>query len=480
VSESSEPAGRRARPTVLKFGGTSVADAAACERVAALVRHARRTAPPVVVVSALAGATDTLLAAADAAAGGDPSGPAAALDALLDRHAEIARRLALPEAAAALLAEFARARRELADLLEETARAPERRPALRDEIAAYGERLSATLLTAVLVGTGLRARCVDGRRCVVTDDTHGRASPLVTATEQRMRAELQPLLERGFVPVLGGYIGATEAGVTTTLGRGGSDYTAALLGAALEAVEIEIWTDVSGVLTADPRIVPHARTIPSLSYAEAAELAYFGAKVLHPNTIQPALERGIPVRIRNSHAPADSGTRVSAHGEARPGAVKAIAHKTGVTVLQIGSARMLGAFGFLRALFEVFERHATVVDVVTTSEVSVSLTVDDPRALPDITAELRGLGTVSVEPARAIVCVVGDGLRTTPGIAARVFATVADINVSLISQGASRVNLTFVVDEARVADVVRRLHEALFECDPAARPVALTTERGGR
>jgi aspartate kinase len=268
--------------------------------------------------------------------------------------------------------------------------------------------------------------------------------------------------------------------VTTTLGRGGSDYTAALIGAALEAKEIEIWTDVSGVLTADPRLVRHARTIPSLSYAEAAELAYFGAKVLHPNTIQPALERGIPVRIRNSHAPADPGTLVTAHGEVQPGAVKAIAHKTGVTVLQISSARMLGAYGFLRALFEVFERHQTVVDVVTTSEVSVSLTVDDPRALPAITAELRALGTVAVEPARAIVCVVGEGLRTTPGIAARVFATVADINVSLISQGASRVNVTFVVDEAQVGDVVRRLHEALFERDAAGRRAALPAKESTR
>ena len=480
MSESRAPAARRAQPTVLKFGGTSVADAAACERVAALVRHAQRGALPVVVVSALAGATDALLTAADAATRGDASGAAASLDGLLDRHAEIARRLTLPEGAAALLAEFARARVVLAAVLETATRAPERRPALRDEIASYGERLSAPLLTAVLVKAGVPARCVDARRCVLTDDTHGRATPLIAAIEERTRAELLPLLEGGFVPVLGGYIGATRAGVTTTLGRGGSDYTAALVGAALGAREIEIWTDVSGVLTADPRLVRHARTIPSLSYAEAAELAYFGAKVLHPNTIQPALERGIPVRIRNSHAPGDAGTQVTAHGEMRPGAVKAIAHKTGVTVLQISSARMLGAYGFLRALFEVFERHQTVVDVVTTSEVSVSLTVDDARALPEITAELRGLGTVVVEPARAIVCVVGEGLRTTPGIAARVFATVSDINVSLISQGASRVNITFVVAEAQVADVVRRLHEALFERDPAGRRVALPAKEGAR
>src|SRR5947207_2423597 len=256
---------------------------------------------------------------------------------------------------------------------------------------------------------------------------------------------------------------ATAPGITTTLGRGGSDYSAALVGAALDAQEIQIWTDVSGVLTADPRVVPGARTVANLSYAEAAELAYFGAKVLHPKTIQPAVDRDIPVRICNSRSPRDAGTVVTAQGEVCPGGVKAIAHKCGVTILQITSARMLGAYGFLRALFEVFDRHRTAVDVVTTSEVSVSLTVEDTGSLDAIVADLRGLGTVSLERDRAIVCVVGEGLRATPGIAARVLATVRDINVALISQGASRVNLTFVVEEARVREAVCRLHQAFFE-----------------
>jgi len=439
-----------------------VADAAAVERVTRVVR-AHGGPRPVVVVSALAGVTDTLLAAADAAASGDVERIQPQLDALLERHAEIAGRLARPDGNRGIQTVLGRARAELADLLGRVAREPDRRPALRDEIASY----------AVLLAADVPARYVDARHCLITDDTHGRATPLVPDTEQRTRAELAPLLDRRLIPVLGGYIGATLEGVTTTLGRGGSDYSAALVGAALSAAEIQIWTDVSGVLTADPRVVPGARTIPSLSYAEAAELAYFGAKVLHPKTIQPAMERDIPVRICNSHAPDDPGTLVTARGEVRAGAVKAIAHKAGVTVLQVSSTRMLGAYGFLRALFEVFERHRTVVDVVTTSEVSVSLTVDDAQSVPDIVAELRRLGTVSVESGRAIVCVVGEGLRTTPGIAARVFATVTDINVSLISQGASRVNLTFVVDEARVREAVLRLHQALFErdgvdLDPAA------------
>ena len=450
------------QPRILKFGGTSVADAAAVERVTGVVRS-HGGPRPVVVVSALAGATDALLAAADAAADGDPRATAPSLDALLERHARIANQLARPEARRLLLGELAAARREIARLLDRVEQEPDRRAVLRDEIASYGERLSASLLAAALTGAGMAGRYVDSRHCLTTDATHGRANPLLPVTIERTRAALTPLLKHGLVPVLGGYIAATADGITTTLGRGGSDYSAALVGAALDAHEIQIWTDVSGVLTADPRVVPGARTVSSLSYAEAAELAYFGAKVLHPKTIQPAMERDIPVRICNSRAPRDAGTVVTAQGEVSPGGVKAIAHKCGVTILQITSTRMLGAYGFLRALFEVFDRHRTAVDVVTTSEVSVSLTVEDTGSLEAILADLRGLGSVSLERDRAIVCVVGEGLRATPGIAARVFATVRDINVSLISQGASRVNLTFVVEEARVGEVVCRLHQAFFE-----------------
>jgi len=455
-------------PRILKFGGTSLADAAAVERVTGLVRE-RGGPRPVVVVSALAGATDTLLAAADAAADGDPGGAGPGLAALLERHAGIAGQLALADARDALLAELETARREIDRLLGRIAHEPDRRAALRDEVASYGELLSAPLVTAALASAGVAARHVDSRHCLTTDATHGRANPLLPLTIDRTRAILTPLLDDGLVPVLGGYIAATADGVTTTLGRGGSDYSATLVGAALGAEEIQIWTDVSGVLTADPRVVPDARTVPSLSYAEAAELAYFGAKVLHPKTIQPAMDRDIPVRICNSRAPGDGGTLVTARGTVWPGGVKAIAHKCGITILQITSTRMLGAYGFLRALFEVFDRHRTAVDVVTTSEVSVSLTVEDPGSLDAIVADLDGLGTVSLEPDRAIVCVVGEGLRTTPGIAARVFATLPDINVSLISQGASRVNLTFVVEAARVREVVCRLHQAFFE---PARSVA--------
>jgi aspartate kinase len=281
-------------------------------------------------------------------------------------------------------------------------------------------------------------------------------------TFAQSQRELIPILENGVVPVLGGFIGSTKQGVTTTLGRGGSDYTAALIGAALGVREIQIWTDVTGVLTADPRVVPEAQTIERLSYGEAAELAYFGAKVLHPKTIQPAIENSIPVRICNSRAPQEPGTLVGPETETSPRTIKAIAHKTGVTTVQISSARMLGAYGFLRKLFEVFDEHRTVVDVVTTSEVSVSLSLDDASALPAIVAELEKLGTVRVEKRCAIICVVGEGLRGTPGIAARVFSTISDINVTLISQGASSINFTFAIEEEHVKEAVTRLHDEFF------------------
>jgi aspartate kinase len=266
--------------------------------------------------------------------------------------------------------------------------------------------------------------------------------------------------------------------VTTTLGRGGSDYSAAIIGAALGAREIQIWTDVSGVLTVDPRVVTKARTIPVLSYQEAAELAYFGAKVLHPKTIQPAIDQNIPVRVCNSRAPAEAGTLIVAEAEAAPQTVKAIAHKNGITTVQVTSARMLGAYGFLRALFEVFERHHTAVDVVTTSEVSVSLSIDNPTTLPEIIPELEELGTVEVEESRTIISVIGEGLRNTPGIAARVFSSIGDINVSMISVGASTINLTFMVDEDQAREAIIRLHRVCFEAEDEDHAELLAEEVG--
>ena len=296
----------------------------------------------------------------------------------------------------------------------------------------------------------------------MTDDEYGAAQPIWDETEKLVRLELEPLIAAGEVPIMGGFIAANRGGETTTLGRGGSDYSAALVAAALRASELQIWTDVTGVMTCDPRICSDARTIPVLSYEEAAELAYFGAKVLHPKTIKPAVDYKIPVRVCNTFEPDATGTMVLADSPQATNKIKSIAHKKNITILRITSARMLGSYGFMSALFQVFERFRTVIDVISTSEVSVALTLDNTAELDKIVTELERLGDVEVEPGYAVICVVGEGLRASTGLASTVFSTIRDVNVALISHGASSVNLTFVIKEDFVADVIKRLHKELF------------------
>jgi aspartate kinase len=453
-----------AGPLVMKFGGTSVQDAAAIHRLMGIVRdHAHRR--PVVVVSALSRVTDELSALARLAEGGEMTPEMEArTGALVDRHGREADALVAGEALDRLHGELAAALREIPLLLEIMAAHPGTRRPLRDELLSWGERLSSHLVAAALRTDGTASRWVDARQCIRTTEEHGRAEPLMDDTRQAVRSALLPALEAAEVPVLGGFVGSTPGGATTTLGRGGSDFSAALVGASLDAAEIQIWTDVSGFMTADPRVASSARSIPRLTYDEAAELAYFGAKVLHPRTLHPAVERGIPVRVCNSMAPDSASTRIDAAGSTPAAAgVKAVAHKNGITVVRITSARMLGASGFLRAIFEAFDRHGIAVDVVATSEVSVSLTVDQTDRLPSAVRDLQPLGQVDVEGGYAIVCVVGEALRTTPGIAARVFGALGGINVALISQGASGINLTFAVHEQDAPTAVRLLHRECLE-----------------
>jgi aspartate kinase len=460
------------KPTIMKFGGTSVEGATAFKNAARIVFD-RQALLPIVVVSAMAGFTDALLDSVQQGLNvGAQDGATKGIEALekhFDRHLRVIDAL-LREEAARMRALLDQSRDEIAKLLNNAAAEvgkaevnDRKRRKFADAVVSYGERLSAAMLAAVLRENKIVSRSVDARQCIITNDDYGCAMPLMAQTIRNTKEQLQPLIESSCIPVLGGFIGSTLTGETTTLGRGGSDYTAALIGAALAAKEIQIWTDVPGVLTADPRLVSRARTVPHLSFEEAAELAYFGAKVLHPKTLHPAIERDIPVRICNSRAQESGSTLVVGETERSPQTVKAIAHKTGVTTVQVTSTRMLGAYGFLRALFEVFDEYKTAVDVVTTSEVSVSLSLDDTTALPSIVTKLEKLGTVSIEENRAILCVVGEGLRSTPGIAARIFSTISDINVSLISQGASRINLTFAVEEDRVRETVARLHKEFFE-----------------
>ena len=449
---------------VLKFGGTSVADPAAIRRVAEIVRGvAGEGRCPVVVTSAMSKVTDGLVDVVRRAAAGHVDGAREVLQALLERHHTAGSELLGAEGIREIDAAVAVASDNLADLIRVMSRHPGTRRALEDEILAQGEYLCSQLLALALRETGLSTAWVDARKVIRTDDHHGRATPLPERIRAAALEHLQPHIDEGMVPVLGGFIGSTLEGATTTLGRGGSDFSAALVGAALRAAEVQIWTDVSGFLAADPRVVPGARTIPRLSYAEAAELAYFGAKVLHPGTMQPAVQLGLPVRIRNSREPRAPGTAITGTREVSAQGIKAIAHKRGITLVQVTAARMLGEFGFLRALFEVFERHETSVDIVATSEVSVSLTIDDAGALPSIIADLEILGEVRAESGYAIVCAVGEGLRSTPGVAGRIFGALGDTNIVLISHGASTTNLTFVVLERDVEGVVARLHECFFD-----------------
>jgi aspartate kinase len=450
---------------VQKFGGTSVADPTAIRRLIEIVRTARgeKGPGPIVVVSAMSGVTDGLLGAAAAASSAHGDDALAKLRQLRAKHIDAIQALCTGGRAQAA-AEFVNARfDELDSVLTGVSILREVSGRTLDAIAATGELLSSRIIAAAIEEAGLPATWLDARRLIVTDDDHTRAMPLARETNAALRATVLPVIEDGHVPVLGGFIGATREGVTTTLGRGGGDYSGAIVGAAVRADEIQIWTDVDGMMTADPRVVSAPRLVPRLSFGEASELAYFGAKVLHPSTIHPAVEHEIPVRIANSRKPDGTGTLITASREADGAPVAALACKRGITVVDITSDRMLMAYGFLRRVFEVFERFRTSVDVVTTSEVSVSVTVDDRRQLEAVTEALGEFAEVSSEPDMAILCAVGDNLRMEPTTAARVLRVLEDVPLRMVSQAASRRNMTVVLREADLGAAMQRLHAEFFK-----------------
>ena len=448
---------------VMKFGGTSVQDAAAINRAADIVLGRERRAP-VVVVSAMARVTEALLRLAGAARMRRLEEALAGIKELRERHVATARELfsRSHETLLAVEGELQSRFAELENLARSVATLGELTERSQDAIVSFGERLSSVIVAEAFRSRGIPAELADSRAFIVTDDRFTRATPDMQETTRRTRDALAPIIEAGRVPVAQGFIGTTADGVTTTIGRGGSDYSAALIGAALGVEAIEIWTDVDGLMTADPRVVPNAKRIRVISFAEASELSYFGAKVLHPSTVLPAVELGIPVHIYNTHNPGCEGTLIIAAPRPSRNLIKSIAFKRGVTIVNVASTRMLLAYGFLRTIFEVFDRHQTSVDVVTTSEVSVSMTLDDTDRLDAIKRDLSGIGDVTVEREKAIVCVVGDNLKFKPGVAGRLFQAIESTNVNMISQGASEINLTFVIDEGDVDRVVRRLHDEFF------------------
>ena len=451
---------------VMKFGGTSVESAAAITRVAGIVRT-RMARKPAVVVSAMGKTTNKLIAIADLAVKGEREQALERIGELRDLHLREAHEV-IPEGARR--EDLDRTLNGLFDELEELARGisilGELTPRATDAISSYGERLSSEVCALAFSQLGIPSVHVDARDVIVTDNRHTQAAPLLPQTYSRLEATIPPLL-RDRVVVMGGFIGATEDGVTSTLGRGGSDFTAAIVGAGIGAEEIQIWTDVDGMLTADPGVMPGGHRVRIISFAEAAELAYFGAKVLHPSTVVPAIEKNIPVLILNSRRPDVEGTRIVREAAPCANIAKSIACKKNITLVNIVSTRMLMAHGFLRRIFEVFDRYETPVDMVATTEVSVSLTVDNTARLKDITRELRQFAEVTVEDGQAIVCLVGDNIRYTPGVASHVFRALEDVNVRMISQGASLLNLSVVVAQDDLRTAVERLHAEFFtETDP--------------
>lgn len=446
---------------VMKFGGTSVADADAIRRVAGIVKS-RVAERPIVVASAFAGVTDALLRAGQLAAHGKLHAVMRNVDVLRRRAIEIATALLESTVRVELLREVERDLDTLERLLGGVAAIGELSPRTSDAVAAFGEIISSKMLAAALASAGVNSKWIDARECLITDAQHTRAVPLFHLTEERLRSNVEPFALRGIVTVLGGFIGSTVDGVTTTVGRGGSDFSAAIFAGCLNAERVEIWTDVDGVMTTDPRVCPDAKTVDEISFEQAAQLAAFGARVIHPATLVPAIQQDIPVWVLNSFNPAAIGTcirrEVSAHGPK----VKAIASKRGVSVFTVSAGRVLDRKGFLQRVFDVLDRNRCVVELVSSSENAVSVAVVAGSMSEAIEAQLAKEGAVEHESAKAILCLVGHDLFGAPEVIATVFSALRDIGIRMVSQGASRSNFALVVNESEADLAIGRLHAALF------------------
>jgi aspartate kinase len=455
---------------VMKFGGTSVESADAIERVAKIVAS-RSKKLPVVVVSAMAKVTDQLVSMGHQAAAGDCAEALESLEALRQRHHQTAGELLGTRRAATLAPKLEARFAELENFLRGLAAVRELTPRGSDFLLSFGELLSSLIVADAFVVRGLNAAWVDSRECLVTDATHTRAVPQMEPTRARCKRKIGPLVAKKRIPLLGGFIAATVDGVPTTLGRGGSDYSAAILGAALDADSIEIWTDVEGMMTTDPRLCPQARTIQQISFNEAAELAYFGAKVLHPATLLPAIHKNIPVYVLNSRNLKSTGTEITAQAPPSKDTFRAITAKTGISIVNVVASRGIMVHGFLRSVFEALDRHSTSVDIVAISEVSMSFTMETKRLPKALLAELEEIADVTCDDQQAIICLVGENIHGKPGIAASVFNTVAesDVNIRMISQGASEINISFVVQETDVPKAVRHLHDHFFPTEQKSR-----------
>jgi aspartate kinase len=468
---------------VMKFGGTSVGDAECICRAAEIAARAAGEGPVVAVVSAMGGVTDNLLEAARASALGNMRAAANLAETLLQQHQRAIEVLIADSDKRALLAtELNAIIEEVMNLCRGTALLCELTPRTLDVISSAGERLSARLLASALCELKLDAVAVEATELIVTDNHSGQAEPLMVETRERANARLAPMLAKGSIPVVTGFIGATEDGKLTTLGRGGSDYSATILGAVLDAKEIIIWTDVDGVLTADPRLVPEARTLQEVSYNEAAELAYFGAKVLHPKTLRPISEAGIPIWIRNSFLPERAGTKITATGHPTRRGVKAITAMSNVTLITVGGRGIVGVPGVAAKTFTAAaDAQANVLLISQSSSGNdICFIIDSGDAVRTV-AKLRAafradlahkeIEHITVNANIAIVAVVGDRMRGTPGIAGRTFSALGrrGINIIAIAQGSSEYNVSLVVEAELMREVVQALHSEFGLQRPASR-----------
>lgn len=444
---------------VLKFGGTSVEDAAAIRRLLEIV-GSRLNSHPVVVVSALAGVTDQLLKAGQSAAEGYRELALGSLLELRQRHQQVAAELLEPVDYSVLRKQLQTDFTALDDVLCAIASSEQFTARLQDHLLGFGECLSSKIVTAALKGVGIPAELVDARTCLITDNRHTRALPMWDETNQLLNQNLIPLLRENRIPVLGGFIAATRDGIPTTLGRGGSDFSAAIIGAALHAQRIEIWTDVDGIMTTDPNLCPDARLIERMSFDEAAELAHFGAKVLHPATLVPAMKQNIPVYVLNSRNPRSAGTEIVPHCSSA-NAVRAVTAKRGVAAVEI---QALGAFDseLLRTIHEALDHQHCQIDMMSCARGRISLVVASTAGLPAVAAELQNLARVRWENHKALVCLVGEDIRRQPGVASRVFAAVSDMDVRVVCQGASDRTISFLVEQDRATESVQRLHALFF------------------
>jgi len=453
---------------VMKFGGTSVGNARAMQQAISIVAKERERGTPLVVLSACSGITNKLVHIADAAGRSALDEAMALAVEVRSFHLNLVDELI---AGTELKAELAASIEQLASRLELLITGVdivgELTDRSRDMFCSFGELFSTTVFAAAMNERAHNVAWIDVRTVMTTDDNFGVARPLDELCQENVRQLIKPLLDAGTIVVTQGYIGATKDGHTTTLGRGGSDFSAALLGAWLDDTSIQIWTDVDGVMTCDPRLVPEARSIRVMTFSEAAELAYLGAKVLHPDTIAPAVQKNIPVYVLNSLHPDAKGTVITndperLSGMSYDGLVKSIAVKKSQCIINVRSNRMMGRHGFMNELFDVFARYGVSVEMISTSEVSVSLTVDDKSASNELIQELKNLGEVEVEHNVATISVVGDNLRMSRGVAGRIFSALKQVNLRMISQGASEINVGFVVEEAEVGAAVNTLHNEFF------------------